>query len=513
MHLNISQPSLIDSNCEKCWAKIQFDVSWEGAWKNDINCDGVWLFIKYRIADGMWKHATHKQTNDLPFDYLDHTPPGFSLGHEKNDVEMGMWVPGTHKGVFIFIRKNNCNVQLKGVQILWDYPADGIHAKDLACVEIQCFGLEMVYVPCGDFFVGDPEGTNGPENCLYTYPNNGAYQVTSENEITVDSVDGALYCDKDNIYSRDDIPFVIPKMFPKGYKAFWCMKYELTTQQYVDFLNTLTRKQQNSRTESDISTDVIENYFVMTNTKTEHLRQSIVCEKNGNSTDKPISFYTYAPFRACSGISWGDIAAYAAWAALRPITEMEYEKACRGTAQPISSEFAWGTRDIGRVDSFSGPDGSGRETKIPTKRLVNCCYGGGIAPYHKKDWKEPQNPGFEGPVSCGLFANSQHLGISRRENDGATFYGIMEMSGNLWGPCVTLGHQKGRAYTGLHGDGLLDENGDATVPDWPGNDCEGTGMRGGTWESDSIYLTVAIREVASFPRPFRRIKGGCRLGF
>jgi hypothetical protein len=47
----------------------------------------------------------------------------------------------------------------------------------------------------------------------------------------------------------------------------------------------------------------------------------------------------------CLGLSWADGAAFAAWAGLRPMTELECEKVVRGTREPIPGEVGpsyWG---------------------------------------------------------------------------------------------------------------------------------------------------------------------------
>jgi formylglycine-generating enzyme required for sulfatase activity len=40
-------------------------------------------------------------------------------------------------------------------------------------------------------------------------------------------------------------------------------------------------------------------------------------------------------------LSWFDVAAYLDWAALRPMTELEFEKVCRGPENRIAGEYAW----------------------------------------------------------------------------------------------------------------------------------------------------------------------------
>jgi hypothetical protein len=47
------------------------------------------------------------------------------------------------------------------------------------------------------------------------------------------------------------------------------------------------------------------------------------------------------PDRACCFLSWPDIKSYASWAGLRPPTNLEYEKACRGPRDFAREEDAW----------------------------------------------------------------------------------------------------------------------------------------------------------------------------
>ncbi len=511
-HLKVSDVLLSEVNTLKKQAKIQFTLSWDNSWKNEKNCDGVWVFAKFKSVDGLWKHATLLSASGVPFDSADHTPENFSKGESP---DLGMWAPDEKTGAFIFKAKGSGSVLSKNARLVWDYAKDGVSDEQMLKTPVKVFGLEMVYVPQDKHYIGDPKGPDGPDNTFYTYPNNGSYLVASEDPVTVDKLDGALYCDQDNPRSRDDVPFTVPKEFPKGYKAFWMMKYELTSQQFADFLNTLTRKQQQNMVEADISGDEIKNYYVKTNSDVEHLRNSIVSAKKGNGTVEPVVFYTYAPARAVNFMSWANIAAYGDWSGLRPVTELEYEKACRGPGDPIVDEYAWGTTDLGRAETFDGADGSGYEKKVPQKGVVNCCYGGGIAPFDAAAGKTiPDNPGFEGPVSGELFENSRLEGKADKKHDGASYYGVRNLSGNCWERCVTLGHTLGRAYTGQRGDGALDDDGFANVPAWPGKDGAGAGNRGGVWSSPGgKFLRFALRFAANFPKSEDGKNSGCRLGF
>ena len=422
------------------------------------------------------------------------------------------------KGFFLFRIKGSGNVVAKNVQFVWAYTKDGVAEDQVMKTKIKVLGFEMVFIPKDKHYVGDPKGPDGPDNTLYTYPNNGSYLIKSEDPILVDKVDGALFCDQDNPRSREDTPFTIPKEFPKGYRTFWVMKYELTSQQFCDFLSTLTRKQQQSMVEADISTDEIKNYYVKTNSEEEHIRNSIVVAKKGNGTTEPVKFYTYAPARAVNFMSWSNIAAIGDWSGLRPITELEYEKAARGPGEPLVNELAWGvdmdSPNVGRVETFDGSDGSGYEKKVPQTGAVNACFGGGIAPFDVGKKTVPDNPGFEGPVTGELFENSRHEGVSQRINDGASYYGVRNLSGNVWERCVTIGHTLGRVFDAKHGDGELDADGFCNVANWPGKDGAGAGNRGGVWSSPAPkYLRISLRFAANFPKSEDGKNSGCRLGF
>jgi formylglycine-generating enzyme required for sulfatase activity len=145
---------------------------------------------------------------------------------------------------------------------------------------------------------------------------------------------------------------------------------------------------------------------------------------------------------------------------------------------------------------------------------VNACFGGGIAPFDVGKKTVPDNPGFEGPVSGEVFENSRHEGVSEKINDGASYYGVRNLSGNVWERCVTIGHQLGRIYDGQHGDGELDADGFCNVAKWPGKDGAGAGNRGGVWSSPAPkYLRISLRFAANFPKSEDGKNSGCRLGF
>jgi hypothetical protein len=98
--------------------------------------------------------------------------------------------------------------------------------------------------------------------------------------------------------------------------------------------------------------------------------------------------------------------------------------------------------------------------------------------------------GSRGPLRAGIFATA----TSSRAASGASYWGIMEMSGNLAEGVVGVGTSSGRTFTGLHGDGTLSAAGEANVANWPRG--SGLFLRGGWYDSDWSYPMIADRTFA-----------------
>jgi len=265
------------------------------------------------------------------------------------------------------------------------------------------------------------------------------------------------------------------------------MKYEISQGQYTEFLNTFTRTQQQARVASDISTDVIANIFVMTNTSAVQNRNVIVCPASGNGTTAPIDFSCTRPDRACNFLSWMDGCAYMDWAGLRPMSELEFEKICRGPLTPVADEFAWGTTNVISATTISGSENGTETITTPNANcnaMTSTLTGG---------------DGGLGPLRCGIFAKIS----TTREQAGATYYGVMDMSGSVREKCVIVGNSTGRLFDGLHGDGILSTLGNANTSNWPGLiSGEITGATGSIHRGD---FRISDRSSAVFSQLFLRL--------
>ena len=159
------------------------------------------------------------------------------------------------------------------------------------------------------------------------------------------------------------------------------------------------------------------------------------------------------------------------------MTELEYEKACRGTLTPVVNEYPWGSSSVINATVLNHP---GANSEVSSTAGANSNYLSTIG----------------GPMRVGSFAQS----ATTRELAGATYYGIMDMGGNLCERVVYVGYSIGRTYNGTHGDGLLDAAGNANASSWlytPTPSYIILSYRGGWIGDQAIYMRVSDRYYAN----------------
>ncbi len=466
--LRISNIILTGQNTTSDFILVQFNITWDNGWRTTSapnNWDAAWVFVKYRVGSEPWAHATLETSG--------HTAPSGSM----------IDTPGDAVGVFIYRDADGTGtVTFSNVQLRWDYAADGLAGN--TDIDVQVFGIEMVYVPQGSFELG----SGGTEtDHFYEQPSTGqTYTVSSEGTITVGTSSGDLYYSATE--NGGDQMGPIPAAFPKGFAAFYIQKYEISQGQYVAFLNTLTYDQQDTRTA------VAPDEGAGTRALSASNRNAIEIQTPGVARMTPAVYANDftddglydqnddGQTLACNYLSWGDGAAYADWSGLRPMTELEYEKASRGTQAPLADEYAWGSTSLHGAVYTITDDGQADAT-------VNAGSATGNASYDVTDGS------IDGPLRVGIFAAS--IGSPTRVESGATYYGVMEMSGNVREHPVTIGHATGRSFTGAHGNGALTSVGNADTSMWPGTDAVGAGFRGGAWHIGSTVLRVSSRSIAA----------------
>ena len=190
-NITVSNLSLTGKNLGSHYVMVKFDITWENSWRSlsgPSNWDAAWVFIKYRIptdhgGDGLWKHAW------------------------LNNVDL---------------------IASSGISITDD---------QANMLEMRIFANEMVYVPQGAFTVG----SGGTESGSFTngsWANGGtvSLSISSESALTIGQSAGNLWGTSASGNNTIDGAGTLAAAFPKGYGGFYCMKYEISQQQYVDFL-------------------------------------------------------------------------------------------------------------------------------------------------------------------------------------------------------------------------------------------------------------------------------------
>ncbi len=488
---------------------VQFNLSWDYSWRNTDaaiaagtgNYDAAWVFMKYSVNGGKtWNHAKLKTsgTNPSGFSTGTGTPVEIKVPLDTGGVKVGGFIQRTSSAVTTTNKGEPVSAQ--GIKFIWDYGADSISHADAALATVKVFAIEMVYIPTGAFKLGsglDSAGSDaGSEHTAFfkctanvSTNRNTPYDITASSENNVICLGKTTGCGDgtNNLCWNPGMDYgatggyKIGASYPKGYNAFYVMKYEISQGQYRDFLNMLTRTQQASHVY--FMTDGGFSMNSSSSPPTPSYRNSIRNPSGVNSTE-PYTFgcdlNNNGVFNEIDDGEWlamnyilsNDLLAYAEWAGLRPMTELEFEKAARGVIAPVAGEYAWGTSSFLLIpNSISNAQTKDESVSISIPTGYGLVNSNGVI-------SGPLRSGFAGTDTSTL-----------RNLSGASYYGVMELSGNLWDLAVTAGHDSGRNFDGSNGKGILTTDGFASNQFWPGysngtnTSNVGMGQRGGSWES------------------------------
>jgi formylglycine-generating enzyme required for sulfatase activity len=445
------------------YVQLQFDLSWENSWNNAINRDAAWIFFKFKDYDGTWRHL--------------------NLTNANNSITSGytIQVPTDLTGAFIYRNSGSGTVTLTGVQV-------GVNVLP-GSFDIKGFAIEMVRIPMeSTYYVGDGSGIS-----TYQSGVTGTPLLINANTITMGTTSGQL-----------NDPFgngVLAANFPIGYNTagaslnLYMMKHEITQGAYRDFLNALTYTQQATRTGSAPNSVAgtmanglgginrrnglkIATPGVSTTTAAVY-----GCDLNNNSVYNETTDGEWLPDNY---LTYMDVAAFLDWAALRPMTEMEFEKASRGPLTAISGEFASGTNAIN-----TGPiwplSNSGATNEVVT------TYSGSA--FNTNITYQATAPSGNAPLRVGINATAYATRISA----GAGYYGALDLSGNVFEVAVSTQNAAGRSYTGVSGNGTLNAAGDADQDFWPGINGNTT-----TTNANLAYAGTGVTGAAGIVQ-----RGGC----
>ncbi len=377
------------------------------------------------------------------------------------NLDVGFEVAKDANGLFVFpkqVYRGKVDIVLKIVLDLQSLQNINLHKTTFSV-----YGIEMVKIPSGAFEIGDPAEKAIQYGSLFQPDEQGNFskllQLKSEDQEIEVAKNGDLFYETKKGYEGDQ-KGTIPGSFPKGVDAFYIMKYEINEEQYVNFLNTL-----DSTALGDRIIFESQNYY----------------RDGGTITKQEEHFFTPFPNKPCKYLSWDDAMAYADWAALRPMTEFEFTKAARGTDKAKAGAFPWGNNNKDNVQRLPNENGE--------LQMIN-------------GWTE------------------ENLSDSNLEYYAASFYWVMDLSGSLWERVITIGHPKGRAFNGSHGDGILSSSGSSNNENWPveAENSGGIGFRGGgfygydrSYHEYNPFSPIAYRPYGGWHGGMRSIAYGSRF--
>jgi hypothetical protein len=514
-NVNITNVSIVNGGSGN--VKVKFDVSWDNSWRVNTgqnNYDGVWVFFKYR------KKGTVEW---LPLGLLgsnNSSPSNCTIYQTTNYDKV------TYRGAMIYRSSNGfgtvnfTNIELGAYNLPYN-------------IDVKAFAIEMVYIPRQrSIKIGDGNGASESTNAFHFNGGDNRYAnvlyfdgipylmdiQTDANGFDDDYLNwenGKQLYLADSGFSYSSAPASRNKEWPVM-ASFWCMKYEISQGAYRDFLNTLTVQQQFTRTAAPTTAAAgtlamvtsgtpVKTYIKIQVPSSGTTPAQYGCDANGDGVYNGVND---GEWEACGYLSYPDVAAYLAWSGLAPMTEILYERMCRGFTdgevyEPIFGEFAWGTNQIIATPLTLANPNAANET-ISNMAASNEA---GYANYANTSPKDVYSGG--APLRNGIFSS---FSGADRITSGASFFGVMELSGNLQEVCITIGNRTGRLFKGNNGNGYLTAAGNASGSlYWPGNTtntdldqaaycytCEvtfgaGTIMRGGHFQSGDAFLRVSDR--------------------
>lgn len=459
-NLAIENVELVDQDTEADTIKVQFDISWNNSWSDTTNMDGVWIVLRLVDATNSNMAGTLRTAGLNPDGQVGTQQSGSDI------ARLDVVVPDDRKGAFILPGLfDTGTVDFHDVYVTWHYGEDGFSdaAVNVSTFDVTVRGVEVVYIHEGSFTAGN-DGTNSTASFEQNWSvtdNNTAPTVSSEDMISFrGNSAGSQYWYYQSGGNTNETAsgstFDLPQAFPKGYQGFFMMKTEMSYGLYNDtFYDSLTANQKASR----------------------------------NAGSGGGAAYAY---KAVNNIDWFDLCAFCDWMAMRPMTELEFEKAARGPTAEVYDEHAWGSATITGCSTLTNANTSTEACSTGSANVTSGSY-------------------LSYPTRVGMYATAS---TTTRLASGAGYWGNLDLSGNVEEMSVSVGHATGRLFAGSHGDGTLTATasyeGNATNSDWPGwdianptrgiddgNTLNGAGSRGGGYQDTSLRTRISDRTDAA----------------
>lgn len=523
---------------KKDTAIIKFDISWDNSWKDNENWDAAWVFVKfYDVSECKWGHAWlcddagtygvgdengHPARMTMEKSYIGAAVNGSETREQrnvgcflfnKNETEGdGDWY--TFQYGPTSYGKNYNQSPINASNCHWRAVNEAIASQAKPYTVTGSTIKEGVLIGVGTYNGTDYGGVyyNGYLSCFSAAmtANKGNNTYNAMSEAPSHGVSVRMYwtgsTDCNNMYwcsgnyglnHRNQMAYwtQLPEAYPLGYKAFYCMKTEVSQWLYTEFLNTIPFLAEGY---SDDEHPRFPDKFGVNRFNIKRTSEKYIIDANNDDEDSQASDGKWI---AVNWMSWQDLEAFADWAGLRPMTELEFEKACRGPypyMPAVKNEYAWGTTNI-FIPSKSAPYSNKNQrseviadnSESGSPVTPNCLYYGANANYTAID----------GPTVTGQFARSS----STRQAAGATYYGVLDMSGNVWEICMSVYMNSSNSNPSHtfryndHGDGELKDDGTCVGNAFLSTAYNGQcyGLRGGGWETTATkQLTISNRQNA-----------------
>ncbi len=425
--------------------QLNITLAWDNSWHDGSGTfrDAAWLFVKYKdVNNGEWQHAiltNPTSTNNLLTDTLSGANVKFDvLGKNPNTAG----VAGSRGFIIRRAKSTNTATQYSAeyagnynVAMSFNVTLATTGNALLANPEIRVYALEMVDIPAGAYYAGD----GSPNSYIQANTTTNAPFIVSNETSQVP-------------FTQTTPATYLAAGFPRATYEYYMLKYEVSNEAFSEYMNTLTRAQQNLIANGGLTNaasgaqNVIARDYGYIKANVTNLTEAAVfgCDANNNGVFNELN----------DGQNNGVIIekmnmgiGYLDWAALRIMTGYEYEKACRGPLYPVPNEYAWGSAvmnlSIIDVDNF-GPNES---PSVPVD--------GPRSTYNQS-------------VRNGAYAKPTG---ATRLNSGGSYYGVMEL-GNSCGELSA-----GYGYYGA----------DSWLTSGPGNPLN----------SDGIFTTPVSHTLAS----------------
>jgi len=486
--ITISNISLANHDEVAATVEVVFDITWQNSWRNDVstgmpNWDAAWIFGRFSIrGDSVWQRMVIDEQGNTtgtgtpailtlkPHPSL--SPQGIGLLLHRSEVGYGTFTQ-------------------TGVRFVWDYSGEAPNLSNFDLLEIKLFAVEMVYIPGGPFYLGsgidDPAAASFYANGFSGYP---PYRLETDAPFTIGPSDEV------NVVGNNTTINIVAG-FPTGIQPFYIMKHELSQAFMSGYFSTLNAGMNSNYVfnalelaqQNDVGRTA--NFFTQT---FETFGLDTVYSYQSSRENYPVAY-----------MSWEDAAAFADWAGLRPVSELEFEKAARGFSYPaVVDEYPWGTDEIVN-SSYQVVISPASDHEITGGYSSNILTGNAI---YSSTLTNPLS------LRVGIFATS----TSSRAQANASATGVLDLAGNVAERTADIISSNGLAWLNEHGDGILHTNGLANQQ-WVGfNASKNTnvenlswtsGLRGGGILDNAASLRISDRSRATSDNT-RTVEAGFR---